>query len=383
MRAASGTAAHEETLAGWSVNDMLDAARDRLTSPGNLEGWVLGRVRSLRRSRGHLFFDLDEIEPASGRPPLSVPVVVLGRSAERVLAGLAAAGVELADGLAVRAWGRLDVYVPRARLQVVATAVDPATTVGAAAEVRRRLIRTLRAEHLLEANGRCVLAPLPLRVAVVGPPGAGRDDVIGALRASGFAWRLSCATVTTRGPLAAPAVAWAVGASWRAGVDLVVAVGMDEWPSVLDDERVARAVARCPRPVWVAGGGIGDRSVVLACAQRSFPSASAAADALVAVAGAVDAGVTEAAVAICAGARTLVADQGEAVEATRRAIGTHAEQAVTARSADLDLLEAAVAGVGSARPAPRRSGITTAGAGIMAAALLALVAWLVISGAVR
>ena len=75
---------------------MLESARGRLTSPEHLEGGALGRVRSLRRCRGHLFFDLEELEAAPGRPALSVPVAVLGRSAERVLAGLAAAQAELA-----------------------------------------------------------------------------------------------------------------------------------------------------------------------------------------------------------------------------------------------------------------------------------------------
>ena len=383
MRAAADATSPEEALAAWSVGDVLEAARDRLTSPEDLEGWVAGSVRSLRRCRGHLFFDLAELEAATGRPALSVPVAVLGRSAERVLAGLAAAEVELADGLAVRVWGRLALYVPRSRVQLVATAVDPATTLGAAVEARRRLLRILEAEHLLEANRRCVPVHLPLRVGIVAPPGDGRDDVIAALEASGFAWRLSCATVTARGPLAAAAVAWAVGASWRAGVDMVVVVGLDEWPSVLDDERVARAVARCPRPVWVAGGGTGDASVAHACAQRSFGSASAAADALLAVAGSVDAALTEAAAAICNNARRLLADRATAVEAARGAVGALADDYLAGRAADLDTLEAAVAGLGPACAASRRSRLATVVAGVVAVAVVALVAWMLVNGAAR
>jgi exodeoxyribonuclease VII large subunit len=383
MTAAPTTTAHQQTVDGWSVGDVLEAARDRVTSPEHLEGWALGVVRRLRRSRGHLFFDLEELEAASGRPALSVPVAVLGHSAERVLAGLAAAEVELADGLAVRVWGRLELYVPRARVQLVATAVHPATTLGAAVEARRRLLRTLKAEHLLEANRRCLPVPLPLRVGIVAPPGDGRGDVIAALEASGFAWRLSCATVTARGPLAASAVAWAVGASWRAGVEVVVVVGFDEWPSVLDDERVARAVARCPRPVWVAGGGSGDASVAHACAQRSFASASAAADALVAVAGSVDAGVTEAAVAICDNARRLLASRAETVDVAVSAVGTLADDAVAGRAADLDALAAAFPGLGPAPAASRRSRLATVAADVVVVALLVLVAWLLLNGAAR
>jgi exodeoxyribonuclease VII large subunit len=378
---AAPTTAHEQSLAGWSVGDVLEAARDRVTSPEHVEGWALGRVRRPRRCRGHLFFDLEELEAASGRPALSVPVAVLGRSAERVLAGLAAAEVEVADGLAVRVWGRLEVYVPRARLQLVATAVDPATTLGAAVEARRRLLRTLEAEHLLEANSRCLPMPLPLRVGIVAPPGDDRDDVIATLEASGFAWRLTVATVTTRGPLAAGAVAWAVGGSWRAGVEVVLVLGLDEWPSVLDDERVTRAVARCPRPVWVAGGGTADASVAHACAQRSFGSATAAADALVAVAGSVDAGVTEAAVAICDNARRLLASRAVAVEAALGAVATLAEDAVVGRAADINALAAAFAGLGPA--ASRRSRLATVATGVVAVALLALVSWLLVNGAAR
>jgi exodeoxyribonuclease VII large subunit len=383
MTAAPTTTAHQQTVDSWSVGDVLEAARDRVTSLEHLEGWALGVVRRLRRSRGHLFFDLEELEAASGRPALSVPVAVLGHSAERVLAGLAAAEVELADGLAVRVWGRLELYVPRARVQLVATAVHPAATLGAAVEARRRLLRTLKAEHLLEANRRCLPVPLPLRVGIVAPPGDGRGDVIAALEASGFAWRLSCATVTARGPLAASAVAWAVGASWRAGVEVVVVVGFDEWPSVLDDERVARAVARCPRPVWVAGGGSGDASVAHACAQRSFRSASAAADALVAVAGSVDAGVTEAAAAICNNARRLLASRAETVEAALSAVGTLADDAVAGRAADLDALAAAFPGLGPAPAASPRSRVAVAATGFVAVALVAVVAWLLLNGAAR
>lgn len=339
---------HDEVVAAWTVRELLEAARRRVTAAQHLEVWVVGCISGLRRRGGHLFFDLAEAD-AGGPPPVSVPVVVLGRAAERVLETMAAAEVELADGLQVRLWGRLELYVPRARVEFLASAVDPATTVGAAALARRRLLRALRAEHLLEANGRCELVPLPLRVGIVGPSGAGRDDVTAALEASGYAWRMTCATVPAQGPRAAPAIARAIGATWRGGVDVVLVVrggGAAVDLSTFDDERVARAVARCPRPVWVAVGHSSDRSVADACAHRSFPTPSSAAAALVGTVATMETGLDAALATIAREARGMLTAAAGQLEAGAGAVGRHAARVVAEHTAQLEVLDGEIAVLG-------------------------------------
>ena len=376
------TAVREEALAGWSVGELLARAHDRVVAPAPIEGWVVGCVTGLRHTRGHLFFDLAEAVNEPVRRKVSVPVTILGRSAERVLHTLTGAGVELANGLQVRLWGRLDLYVPRARLEFVASAVDPATTVGAASLGRRRLLRQLQAEHLLEANGRCIMPALPLRVGIVGPPGAGRDDVVAALRASGYGWQLTCATVSTHGPAAAAAIAWGVGTTWRRDVDVVLIVrggGAAIELSVFDDERVARAVARCPRPVWVAVGHSGDRSVADACAQRSFPTPSAAAAALVAIAASVEQGLDDAAARIGRSAAALLMACSDRLGSTSSAVTSLGRAIVVKQEVAVNLIETTIVGLGRAEAADRRARSLTVVAAV-AVLLLAAVVLLVALG---
>jgi exodeoxyribonuclease VII large subunit len=188
--------------------------------------------------------------------------------------------------------------------------------------------------------------------------------------------------VSTHGPAAAAAIAWGVGTTWRRDVDVVLVVrggGAAVELTAFDDERVARAVARCPRPVWVAVGHSGDRSVADACAQRSFPTPSAAAAALVAIAASVEQGLDDAATRIGRSAAALSMACSDRLGSTSSAVTSLARAIVVEQEAAVNLIETTIVGLGRAEAADRRARSLTVVAAV-AVLLLAAVVLLVALG---
>src|SRR3954447_7331423 len=130
---------------------------------------VRGEVSNLSRPRsGHVYFSLKD-DGAQVR-------AVLWRGEARRLV------FDLADGLAVRAWGALTVYPPRGEYQVVVHKVEP-EGIGALELAFRPTVARLAAEGLFDPERKRPLPPYPRRIAVVtSPTGAPIRD---SLKATG------------------------------------------------------------------------------------------------------------------------------------------------------------------------------------------------------
>ena len=99
-------------------------------------------------------------------------------------------GAELENDVEVRIRGRVELYAPQGRLQLVMTGIDPVFTVGEIAVTRARVLQALAAEGVLERNRRLALPLVPLRVGLVTSAGsAAYHDFVQELKASGLAFR--------------------------------------------------------------------------------------------------------------------------------------------------------------------------------------------------
>lgn len=250
------------------------------------EVWVRGEVASFRRRNSkHLHFELVERSDGRAHPQARVDAVVFAMRWRRIESQLVRAGVTLADGMELCVRGTVDFYPPSGRVQFVVTGVDPAYTLGRMAADREQVLRRLAAEGLIGANGGRAVAAVPLHVGVVTAVGSAADnDFRQEITRSGFGFRLVFADSRVQGPAAVSTTIAAMGALVRRGVDVVAVVrggGSRTDLSCFDDERIARAIAAMPVPVFTGIGHEIDTSVADHVAHSSFKTPTSCAAALV------------------------------------------------------------------------------------------------------
>jgi exodeoxyribonuclease VII large subunit len=190
--------------------------------------------------------------------------------------------VKPADGLAVLARGRLDVYEPRGEYQLIVEAIE----LFGRAELYlafEALKARLQSEGLFEAARKRPLPRHPRRIGIVtSPKGAVIRDMISILhrRWPGINVRLFPAQVQGAGAVEAlvAGIRYFSTVPWA---DLVI-VGRgggsieDLW--AFNDEAVARAIAACPVPVISAVGHETDFTIADFVADVRAPTPSAAAE---------------------------------------------------------------------------------------------------------
>ena len=161
-----GFAEEEPEATTFSVVELNSRVRDSLRRAFADEVWVRGEVQNLSRSSaGHTYFSLVEKAGRGDRVQGRLDVALFRDDRRAVTRALAEVpGAELGNDVEVRIRGRVTVYPPTGRYQLVMTGIDPVFTVGGIAANRERVLRALAAEGLLELNAGLELAPVPLRV---------------------------------------------------------------------------------------------------------------------------------------------------------------------------------------------------------------------------
>jgi exodeoxyribonuclease VII large subunit len=219
--------------------------------------WVEGEVESVNRpSSGHVYFCLKD-----GRSQLKA---VLWR------ADAARLKFAIENGQSLLCRGRLAVYDRDGKLQLYVDAAEPAG-LGAEALAFEQLKAKLAAAGLFAPGRKRPLPLLPRRIGVVtSKTGAAVRDIIRAVERR-FPVPILIADARVQGPSAPAAIARAIAAVARAGVDVVI-VGRGGGSAgdlaAFNDERVVRAVVACPVPVISAVGHEIDLSLTDLAADR-------------------------------------------------------------------------------------------------------------------
>src|SRR5512137_860565 len=118
--------------------------------PGFRDVWVAGEVGNLRRQpSGHVYFGLKDADA-------SIDAVLWASTARRIR-------FDLRDGTEVVARGKVEIYAPRGRYQLVVQEVEPLGA-GARALALEQLKERLRAEGLLDPARRRPLPFLPATI---------------------------------------------------------------------------------------------------------------------------------------------------------------------------------------------------------------------------
>ncbi len=208
--------------------------------------WVGGEISDLARPQsGHCYFTLKDAGA-------QIPAVLWRSAAARVR-------FDLHDGLEVICRGRLEVYAPRGRYQLILEEIIP-RGIGALELALRQLREKLAREGLFDPARKRPLVRFPRRIAVVtSPSGAALRDFLEVLRRRWRGVDVLVVPVRVQGEGAAGEIAAAIGLVNRLATPidcLVVTRGggslEDLW--AFNEEAVVRAIAASRIPV-VSGVG--------------------------------------------------------------------------------------------------------------------------------
>lgn len=262
---------HDAPEGGWTPSTVNAAARDLI------EGvfppmWVTGEVSNFVRARsGHCYFSLRD-RGAQLR-------AVMWRDDARRLP------TQPAEGMEVRALGRLTLYESRGEFQLTVAELE-AKGEGLWKLAVDRLRVKLEMEGLTAPARRRPLPPHPACVGVVtSPSGAALRDIVTVIRRRAPWTRIVLAPARVQGEGAAAEVAAAVRRLGAAGCADLLIVGRgggsieDLW--AFNEEVVARAIAESPIPVISAVGHETDVTIADLVADLRAPTPSAAAEAAV------------------------------------------------------------------------------------------------------
>ncbi len=230
--------------------------------------WVEGEIADFRRAHsGHLYFTLKDEK--SG-----LSCVMFRSDVQRVL-------FELERGLQIVCKGRINVYEPRGQYQLLVEVVEPKGR-GALQLAFEQLKEKLRKEGLFDLNIKKKLPLLPKKVGIVtSPRGAAIIDIIKTLERRFAHLHLLIYPVRVQGEGASDEIAEGIDYLGSLPDIDVIVVGRgggsleDLW--AFNEEKVARAIFRCPVPVISAVGHEIDFTIAdfVADIRASTPSAAA------------------------------------------------------------------------------------------------------------
>ena len=256
---------------GWTPSTLNAAAR------ALIEGmfppvWVSGEVTNFTRARsGHCYFSLRDREA-------QIRCVMWRTEAVRL-------PTAPAEGMEVRALGKLTLYEGRGEFQLVVAELE-AKGEGLFKLAIDRLRTKLETEGLTSPARKRPLPPYPACVGVVtSSAGAALRDVISVIRRRAPWTRIVLSAARVQGEGAAQEIAAAIRRIGAAGCADVLIVGRgggsieDLW--AFNEEVVARAIAESPVPVISAVGHETDFTIADLVADLRAPTPSAAAEAAV------------------------------------------------------------------------------------------------------
>ncbi len=230
--------------------------------------WVEGEVSNFHRhSSGHLYFTLKDANA-------QLRTVMFRAEARQV-------AFELKDGLSVVCRGRLNVYEPRGEYQLIVEVVEPKGK-GALQLAFEQLKEKLRAEGLFDPRHKKKLPLLPKKIGIVtSPRGAAIVDILRTLERRFARVHILIYPAKVQGEGAASEIVEGIDyLGSQPDIDVII-VGRgggsieDLW--AFNEEKVARAIFRCPIPVISAVGHEVDFTIAdfVADIRASTPSAAA------------------------------------------------------------------------------------------------------------
>jgi len=257
----------------YTVSELNRLAREVLET-GFSGVWLRGEISEMTRAAsGHLYFTLKDADSEIGG--------VRFRSLSSALAP-----VQIDQGMAVLALGRLTVYEPRGRYQFIASLLQPLGAGELQASIERLKAR-LNSEGLFDLGHKKPLPRFPRRIGVItSPSGAAFRDVRSVLSRRWPLAELYLFPTSVQGVDAPAELIAALDRATRFSerteeLDVIIfgrGGGSAEDLAAFSDEGVVRAIFACPIPVISAVGHEIDISLSDLVADVRAPTPASAAE---------------------------------------------------------------------------------------------------------
>lgn len=270
----------EPTLTVSGLNRMIASV---LRQGASRAMWIKGEITGYRKHRnGHVYFDLAEKDHRSSRPKARIAAVLWAGDQPAVAETMRAVpGFRLQEDIEVRILGRVDFFAPLGKVQIQVLDIDPTFTLGQIAAERERILRSLREEGLLDLNRAHPVPAAPVEVGVITSVGsAAYNDFCDVVQRSGLGIRVRAYDARVQGTDTEATVCRGLAYFARHRPDVVVLIrggGSRGDLAGFDSERIARAIAALPVPVWTGIGHEIDRAVADEVAHTSFITPTACA----------------------------------------------------------------------------------------------------------
>lgn len=228
-----------------SVSQLTFHIRKLLEGDPELQDvWVSGEISNLSKpNSGHIYFTLKDKNA-------SLRCVMWKTDAARMR-------INLQDGMAIEAHGKIAVYEPSGQYQLVANQIQ-ATGEGALYQEFLRLKSMLEAEGLFDPERKKEIPQLPKTIGIVtSQTGAALRDMLNTIRRRLPIAKIILAPSLVQGNDAPPAIVNAIQALNRQLPDVIIIArggGSIEDLWAFNDERVVRAVANSKTPI-ISGVG--------------------------------------------------------------------------------------------------------------------------------
>jgi exodeoxyribonuclease VII large subunit len=252
-----------------TVSQITFHIRKQLENDPTLQDvWVEGEISNLSRpASGHIYFTLKDKNA-------SLRCVMWKTDAARLR-------LNLRDGMAVEAHGKIAVYEPQGQYQLVANIIQPKGE-GALYQEFLRLKSMLEAEGLFDPERKRPIPELPRVIGIVtSATGAALRDMVNTLRRRLPLVRVILASSPVQGTEAPPALVNALQLLNSQLPDVILLArggGSIEDLWAFNDERVVRAVANSAVPVICGVGHETDFTLCDFAADLRAPTPTAAAE---------------------------------------------------------------------------------------------------------
>jgi exodeoxyribonuclease VII large subunit len=269
----------------YSLSQVAAGVRKHLENAIDKRFWLRAEISSGRERQGAFFGELVETDD-SGKQVAKMQTRIWSRELSAIRRKFQQAGLDLQleDGTEVGIFCSLQ-YDARYGLFLKVHDADPAFALGALELRRREILLRLENDGLFEPNKQRTVPLLPQRIGVItSRASAAFNDFGRTFEQSRFGFTLIAADAVVQGRQAEPSVIAAIDALVRLHVELIVIIrggGSKTDLAYLDNDAIARTIARCPIPVWTGIGHETDTSVLDFVANQQFKTPTAVAVALV------------------------------------------------------------------------------------------------------
>lgn len=269
----------------FSLSEITNRISDILAPYSSKYFWVKAEISSFRFRSGNLYCELVESD-SKNNPIAKLSCFIWASNLKNIEQKFSTAGLEfrLEDGLMLGLYCKIQ-YHNLYGLSLHALDADPSVTLGMLELDKQRIINQLRSEGLFEVNKKKYVPPLPNKIGLItGNNSAAQADFYKTISNSPFGIKIYFADSHMQGNLTEKSILKALSIFENSYVDLVIIIrggGSKLDLYSLDNEFIARKIAKFNKPVWTGIGHETDTSVLDFVANQYFKTPTAVAEEIV------------------------------------------------------------------------------------------------------